>query len=243
MKRFILFTVLILMFSIAVYPSKLEFTFGGGFNTYKLRDLRDNYEYANNDWEAEEDVQVDYFNENMSGKSYLYEIHYRFSPKLRVGIGYSRMLYKNHAEHEYYSVLYEVDVYQEYNDKIKYNLFYLSAKYNVHRALYAGLRIGWGTAGFNDNISQYFDQTYIPLGHSHQEFNTNGFLFSPSVGTELKVWKCFNIGVEAGYRYLDMNDVDHFYPNQILWFDGWEGAWIDLDSSGFFLNLFVIFKI
>jgi len=244
MKKEVIFTSVFILLAVAnIFAGGFELTFGGGFNTYKLRDLRDNYEYANKDWEAEEDVIVDYFDENMFGKSYLYELHYRFSPKLRVGIGYSRMLYENHAEHEFYSVLYEVDVYQEYNDEIKYNLFYLSAKYNVHKALYAGLKIGWGTAECNDNIRQYFDQTYIPLGHSHQEFTTAGFLFSPSVGTEMKVWKCFNLGAEAGYRYLDMEDVEHYYPDQIYWFVGWEGARIDFDSSGFFMNLFMVVKM
>ena len=169
MKRLLLVTVLILMFSIAAYPGRLEFTFGGGFNTFKLQDIRDDYKGANKSWKWEKEegfeTNVNYFDENISGKSYLYELHYRFSPKLRVGIGYSRMLYENHAEHEYYSVLYEVDVYQEYNDAIKYNLFYLSAKYNVYESLYAGLRIGWGNANFYDGYERYYDQVFVSVGY------------------------------------------------------------------------------
>ena len=72
-------------------------------------------------------------------------------------------------------------------------------------------------------------------------FYITGFLLSPSVRAKLNVWRYFNLGIEAGYRFLGMKDNEHYFPDQIIW--GWEGRTLDFYSIGLFANIFIFVKM
>ena|GEM_PF-3154240 len=243
MKKYFITFALIFLSIISLSAGEFEFIIGGGASTFGLRDLKDEYESANHDFGPGVNlISHDTFDENISGKSYLIEVYYGYSPNLRVGMGCSRLVMENHAKYTFSSPVIS-GVFLKYNDEIKYDLFYLSAKYNVFKALYAGLRLGWGTAIYHDYYDLYEYMTYVPSEFSRQEYDTNGFLLMSSVGLEKNMWRCFNLGIEAGYRHLDMKDIEHYYPNQVDGDPEWKSTTIDLDSSGFFLNMFVVIKM
>ncbi len=244
MKKEVIFTSVFILLAVAnIFAGGFELTFGGGFSTFGLSDLKDDYKTANHIFsEKLYMISYDKFDENMSGGLYLYEMHYCISPKLRVGTGYMRMSCENYAEQVSYSPLIG-PIYEQYKDEIKYNLFYLSAKYNIYESLYAGLRIGWGNAIFHDYYDRYELGDYVVTDFSRQEFDTAGFLLMPSMGVEKNMWRCFHLGIDTGYRYFPMKEIENHYPNQVEWAPEWESMTIDLDSSGFFMNLFMVVKL
>ena len=230
MKRISFLMLFFVLFAGAAFPGGFEFTLGGGFNDYNLKELNDNYKRLNNSFEEGTYVSYEKYDEKLFGETMFFEIHYPATTKFKIGIGYSHMFFENSAGTNFFDSVIGENIVRTYTDEIDYDLFYLSVKYYFFKTLYAGLRTGIGHAEFTDGYGQEDD-----------EFDTTGFLLSPSVGAEINVWKYFNLGVEVGYRSLDMKDIEHYYPDQILWGD--DGTFLDFDSSACFVNMYVVVKM
>jgi len=241
MKKVIFISVFILLAAANIFAGGFEFTLGGGFNGYKLEDLKSNYEDINDQWasalENDNITSIDYFDEHMLGESYFFEAYYRILPKLRVGAGFSHMRYDNSAREGFYDPVAEVTEYVNFKEEIKYNLFYLSAKYNLYRGLYAGLRAGIGYAEFDDSLD-------AGTGGYDKEYDLSSLLLMPSLGVEMNVLTGLAAGTEIGYRHFPLGNIDDHYPNRPGYLDELIFSdTIDLDSSGFFLNMFVVVRM